>query len=135
VETGVPWHEVQAEWHTPDGEHEEVQPQEAAPSRLESRLRPLATETLVVAMAFLEADGAARKARAIRRYLTQLRHVRPLLDGADLLTLGAREGPVVGELLERLRAARLDGRVETRAEEESLVRQWLDPTPPGASGK
>jgi tRNA nucleotidyltransferase (CCA-adding enzyme) len=55
-------------------------------------------------------------------YLTSWRHVRPELTGDDLLGLGMAPGPQVGAMLARLRAARLDGLVRSRAEELELVR-------------
>ena len=58
----------------------------------------------------------------VRRYLDELRHARPLLDGNDLLALGVEHGPVVGELLRALRRARLDGEVRTREDEVAYVR-------------
>lgn len=118
LETGAGWRDVRRGWH--EGEEPD------RPSRVEARLRPLSTEALVVGLAFLEADGEAGIAREVRRYLAELRHVRPLLDGADLLALGVREGPMVGEILDRLRAARLDGVVESREDEEREVREWLE---------
>ncbi len=60
-----------------------------------------------------------------RRYLDELRHVRPLLDGHDLLALGVEEGPTVGKLLRALRRARLDGEVVTREDEVAYVRGRL----------
>lgn len=44
----------------------------------------------------------------ISRYLKRLRDVRPLLTAADLRDLGIPDGPLMGETLRRLRAARLD---------------------------
>ncbi len=61
----------------------------------------------------------------VRRYLDDLRHVRPLLDGHDLLALGVEEGPTVGKLLRALRLARLDGGVVTREDEVAYVRRRL----------
>ena len=58
-------------------------------------------------------------------YLAQLRHVRPLLDGDDLMALGVREGPAVGLLLTELLNARLDGLVVSLEHEQELVRRAL----------
>lgn len=60
-----------------------------------------------------------------RRYLDDLRHVRPLLDGHDLLALGVEEGPTVGKLLRALRRAHLDGEVRSREDEVAYVRGRL----------
>ena len=72
----------------------------------------------------LMAEDALVK-RYLERYLTQWRHARTLLNGDDLLALGVPRGPMVGELLEELLAARLDGLVVTRKGEEDLVRRAL----------
>ena len=61
----------------------------------------------------------------LRLYLDELRHVRPLLDGDDLMTLGVKEGPKVGLLLAKLLDARLDGLVESVEDEEELVRRAM----------
>ena len=57
-----------------------------------------------------------------RRYLDELRQVRPLLNGDDLLALGVEHGPAVGETLRSLRRARLDGEIRTRDDEIAYVR-------------
>jgi hypothetical protein len=41
--------------------------------------------------------------------------------------MGIPPGPTYRSLLARLRNARLDGKVATREQEESLVQQMLDP--------
>ncbi|MYD50627.1 MAG: CCA tRNA nucleotidyltransferase [Dehalococcoidia bacterium] len=64
-------------------------------------------------------------AKWLRLYLDELRHVRPLLDGDDLMALGVREGPEVGLLLTKLLDARLDGLVESVKDEEAMVRRAL----------
>ena len=61
-------------------------------------------------------------------YLRELRHVRPFLRGDDLIALGVPEGPVVGKLLDQILAARLDGLLTTREEEETLVIRSLERT-------
>ena len=63
--------------------------------------------------------------RNIRQYLTKFRYVKPLLTGEDLKTMGLIPGPRISEILDRLRAARLDGEVTNRRGEERLVREWL----------
>lgn len=59
----------------------------------------------------------------IKHYLTQLREIKPTLDGRDLQTLGIKPGPKLGQILAELRAARLDGLVGTEAEERMWVAQ------------
>jgi tRNA nucleotidyltransferase (CCA-adding enzyme) len=66
-------------------------------------------------------DGG-RKAETCLAYLSSWRHVKPELTGDDLLALGLAPGPELGRTLNRLRAARLDGRVTSRPQEVELVR-------------
>lgn len=54
-------------------------------------------------------------------YLTELRHVRPILNGDDLIALGVPQGPLVGKLLEKLLTARLEGLLSTKKDEETYV--------------
>ena len=68
-------------------------------------------------------SGAARE--QAHAYMARHRNVRPLLRGNDLLALGVPPGKPVGEALARLRTAKLDGEVRTRADEERLVRDGL----------
>ena len=58
-------------------------------------------------------------------YLQQWRYVKPVLDGRHLERLGVPRGPLVGEAVRVLRAARLDGRVRTRDQEAVVVRRLL----------
>lgn len=58
-------------------------------------------------------------------FLRHWRYVKPILNGASLLAMGVPRGPAVREALTRLRAARLDGEVRTRREEEQLVHSLL----------
>lgn len=63
--------------------------------------------------------------RVISRYLSEWRFVRPLLTADDVIALGVPWGPMVGRVLARLTAARLDGETATRADEERLVLEML----------
>jgi tRNA nucleotidyltransferase (CCA-adding enzyme) len=57
-------------------------------------------------------------------YLNKLRYVKPILDGEDLKKMGIRTGPKIGEILNALREAKLNGEVRTRKDEEKLVHNW-----------
>ena len=61
----------------------------------------------------------------LRVYLDELRYVRPLLNGDDLMALGVPEGPAVGLMLTELLDASLDGLVESVEDEEGVVRRAL----------
>ena len=61
------------------------------------------------------------------RYLAEWSAVKSELDGHDLCALGIPSGPVYREIFRRLRDARLDGAISTRAEEETMARGLADP--------
>jgi len=61
----------------------------------------------------------------IEAYDGLYREVQPLVTGEDLKEMGLKPGPIFGELLEVLRGARLDGRAESRADEEALIEELL----------
>ncbi len=61
----------------------------------------------------------------LQLYLNDLRYVKPSLDGESLKSLGLQPGPRMGRMLQSLLEAKLDGKVNTREDEEALVRQWL----------
>ena len=61
----------------------------------------------------------------LERYLTELRYVKPCLTGRDLIALGASQGPMVGDILRDLRAARIEGKVSTRVEEVQLAERYI----------
>jgi tRNA nucleotidyltransferase (CCA-adding enzyme) len=62
-------------------------------------------------------------AEHIELYLNILRHVNPALSGKDLEKLGVPRGPKIKEALQKLREARLDGKISTKGEEEEMVRE------------
>ena len=74
-----------------------------------------------------------RVAESLRTYLKELQHTRPSLTGDHLLDIGVPQGPVVGEILSRLRDARLDGVVSSEDEERALAREWLTRNLEGAA--
>lgn len=94
-------------------------------SDVERSLRGVPTGALLVRAAIHGADVE----KHARRYLERLRRVTPTLTGSDLRELGVAQGPQVGELLDRLRAARLDGEVESADDERRLVSAWLAEKP------
>jgi hypothetical protein len=64
-------------------------------------------------------------ARIAHRYLDELRAVRPGLTSRELIERGVPQGPIFGEILRRLRAARLDDPSLTLDAEERLVQHML----------
>lgn len=58
-------------------------------------------------------------------YLLNGRFLQTALRGERIIELGVPQGPRVGEVLRRLRVAKLDGDVKTRRDEERYVRELL----------
>ncbi len=81
---------------------------------------------LAVATSALAAEPRTAR-RNLELYLTQLRHVRTELGGADLLQMGIPPGPQIKELLSRLLAARLDGEASCLMDEIALVKRLTLP--------
>jgi tRNA nucleotidyltransferase (CCA-adding enzyme) len=70
---------------------------------------------------YLTTDLDPQVANVLRKYAEQWRHIRPILTGVDLQALGLPRGPLYGDILHALRAARLDGMLEDRQEEITLA--------------
>ena len=56
-------------------------------------------------------------------YQRRLRHVLPILRGDDLRQMGIHPGPIYRQILDALRAARVEGQVVSRDDEEALARR------------
>jgi tRNA nucleotidyltransferase (CCA-adding enzyme) len=91
------------------------------PSQVVAILEPL-NAAAIAAHALLDPPGIVR--RRLRQYLEHWRYRRPALRGRDLQALGVAPGPVMGQMLARLRAARLDGEARRREDEVMLIRAW-----------
>ena len=87
------------------------------PSRVVRAYGAVSPDVLLLARSLSPPSGS----RLIDRYLDRLRHVKPPIGGEALRKMGLRQGPAIGHVLERLRDARLDGRVTTREEERRLA--------------
>ena len=55
-------------------------------------------------------------------YLMKLTHEKPLLKGEDLISLGIKEGSMMGEILKEILYARLDGNLSSEEDERDFVR-------------
>lgn len=76
-------------------------------------------------------DGVARRcgdpavSRRMTEYRRELVSVNPVLDGDAVVAMGIPPGPAVGDLLHRLRAARLDRVVQSEDDERALVSDFM----------
>jgi tRNA nucleotidyltransferase (CCA-adding enzyme) len=73
----------------------------------------------------IQANAIASDSSMLHRYLqlflTKLRYVRTALNGEELKRLGIPAGPEMGQVLQILHKAKLDGEVSTRADEKKLA--------------
>ena len=69
--------------------------------------------------------GSERVRQRLWRYETELRHIEPEVDGEYLKSLGLRPSPLFSRLLNAVRDARLEGRVQTVEEEKSFIERLL----------
>jgi len=89
---------------------------------------------IVALQANLIACDSSTIRRHLQLFLTKLRYVKTSLDGEDLKKLGIPPGPEMGNILQALHRAKLDGEVSTRADEKRLALS-LRPNQNGKGGR
>ena len=94
-------------------------------SEIYLRLRPL-DEAAILGCAIREHNSIA--AQRLTLFINELRHIKPMLKGNDLLMLGVLQGPGIGALLHELLIARLDEQVSTRQDEIDFIQSYLSCT-------
>jgi tRNA nucleotidyltransferase (CCA-adding enzyme) len=67
------------------------------------------------------ASDSSTAQRHLQLFLTKLRYVRTALNGEELKRLGISAGPEMGQVLQILHKAKLNGEVRTRADEKKLA--------------
>jgi tRNA nucleotidyltransferase (CCA-adding enzyme) len=89
--------------------------------------RRLDERTMTELLLGLCVSGSDAEKRRLTRYITDIRPLRPVIRGADLLAAGARPGPGVGlalrDTLDAVRLGRLHG---AAAELEHALRVWKE---------
>jgi tRNA nucleotidyltransferase (CCA-adding enzyme) len=100
------------------------QKSQAQPSEVYKTLQPYRERVLAVVLVVVTPNSES--GGQISSYLKEWRHVRPSLNGNDLLNMGIKAGPEIGQLLERLLDARLDGELSDRTAEVLLVREMIN---------
>jgi tRNA nucleotidyltransferase (CCA-adding enzyme) len=93
-----------------------------APSVVSEQLKSLPLPA-VEAVFWSSAPGAQRQ--LLKKYLTTWQHVRTRTTGADLKALGILPSPAYRVVLQALRAAWIDGRIRTAAEEKHLLEELV----------
>jgi tRNA nucleotidyltransferase (CCA-adding enzyme) len=92
------------------------------PAFIYDSLSALDLETILFTMSLTKEEDAKKE---ISKYLLELRHVRPILRGDDLKTLGIEPGPLYSSILREVRAGRLRGELKSREDEERFIKEKL----------
>ncbi len=87
-------------------------------SEIVTTLQEIAPEGLLYLLAISRKKDITE---SISRYITTLRHVRPVITGKDILAMGYKPGPDFTRMLDFLRREKLDGRLATKEEEKSAL--------------
>ncbi|RMG97747.1 MAG: CBS domain-containing protein, partial [Chloroflexi bacterium] len=97
-------------------------PPTARRSEVAALLRPYPARVLLAVRA---AFGEDKPSDWIEAYYREWQWVKTAVTGDDLRAMGLKPGPLYGRLLNHLLAARLDGEVQTEAEEKELLNKLL----------
>jgi tRNA nucleotidyltransferase (CCA-adding enzyme) len=103
--------------------HELAQLQVGSPSQIVSRLSGLPLLALYSVYMASEEQGIRD---LLSTFVTHWRHVEPTINGHDLQARGLAPGPIYREILDALRAAWLDGRINSPVEEAELLEELLE---------
>ena len=80
---------------------------------------------LVVYCLYLQA--ADEKTRAVlTAFATQWRWIKPTIDGKQLMEMGVEKGPRIGDILDELKAAWIDNKINSAAEEIRYLKDLLE---------
>ena len=75
--------------------------------------------------AYIAAGPLLPRRDRLIEYIDKIRFERPEITGDDLIAAGIEEGPVIRQLIDIVRRARLDGQVKTKQEELDLAKSRL----------
>jgi tRNA nucleotidyltransferase (CCA-adding enzyme) len=98
-----------------------------SPSEVADLLDPLRGE----AIAYLYVLGGPRPRKLAASYLRRWKHVVPEIGGHDLADLGLKPSRSYADILSRVRAEKLDGKVRGRGQELELARRLVEKTQKG----
>jgi tRNA nucleotidyltransferase (CCA-adding enzyme) len=94
-------------------------------------LTPFSAEVIFVCW---QASEESPLRERLELFHNELRKVTPLLDGNRLRSMGLPPGPLFAKVLGALRDAKLDGKVQTLADEDEMARQLIaDAASPGTT--
>jgi tRNA nucleotidyltransferase (CCA-adding enzyme) len=95
----------------------------AKPSDIYSLLKSYKERVIVVALVIIKPSSSL--GLKVSRYLSEWRYIRTSLNGNDLIERGLEPGPQIGEILQRLLIARLDGDITDEVDELRFVDELL----------
>ncbi|MCP4747066.1 MAG: CBS domain-containing protein [Desulfobacteraceae bacterium] len=78
---------------------------------------------LILYMMSITANKSVK--RSISKFYTQLKNIRPFIDGNDLKTLGLKPGPIFSQILKAVLNAKLNGLIESRQDEIMFAYRWI----------
>jgi len=93
------------------------------PSAAREAFRGMEEEPLLYLAATSEEEGMRQ---LVTRYISSVRETAPLLTGADLLGLGLEPSRLLGQILEKVFKAQLDGEVDGRDQALALARRLAE---------
>ncbi len=95
------------------------------PLQIYDAMRGLSLESLLLAMSMA---GDEEQKRAVIRYLLELRKIKPLLAGKDLIAMGMTPGPLFSKIFTAILHEKLKGRLKTSEDEAGFVRDHFRPS-------
>jgi len=95
---------------------------ESSPSEIVARLEDIPP---ISCYAFYLAVPDAELRDKLLSYVTDWKNVQPSIDGNILRTLGLPPGPIYKNVLDRIRAAKIEGRIESLEDEKNIVKEYL----------
>lgn len=88
--------------------------------KIYNHLYNLSIETLLFTMAVTPDE---EKKKEISHYLLNLRQIRPLIKGEDLIRIGIKPGPVYSEIFRAVLEEKLKGGLKTKEEEIEFIKE------------
>jgi tRNA nucleotidyltransferase (CCA-adding enzyme) len=93
-----------------------------APSEVSDLLRAIPLASI---SAYILAGPPLPRRDKLVEYVEKIRFIKPEITGDDLLEIGIPQGPIIGQLIDIVRRAKLDGKVSTKQEEIDLAKSRL----------
>ncbi len=91
-----------------------------SPGKTYMMLKVFGSEAMLYLMI---APGNKGMARNVRNYVNGICAAKPGITGKDLKKMGIKEGPIYGKILEKLTAAKFDGKLKTKKDEIQYVKK------------